>query len=471
MTGSFAAAAQDVDRPALSTDALTVPSVIREPFTSDLPQIRERGVLRALVSPNRTDFFLQGARPRGVLVELLEEYGKTLNKGLKHRDMQVAIKYVIVPFSELIPALLEGRGDIAAAHLTITPEREAKVAFVRGKESRVDELLVTHKDVKDITSLNDLSGRSVQVPASSSYAEHLRNLSARFVSEGKAPIKVKEVDRHYATEDLLELVNAGLIDVTVADDFRARLWAQVLPDIVVREDVKVNVGGTLGWAVRKENTQLLKSLEDAAPSLRAGSLIGNTLIKRYFGSTKWIKNPVSDAERKKLDRLIGLFQKYGDNYGFDWLALAAQGYQESTLDQTVKSHAGAIGIMQLLPSTASDPSVGIPDIGSEENNIHAGAKYLALLRDRYFNDPSLSDEDRVAFSWAAYNAGPGNVNRMRKKTKELGLDPNRWFGNVEHGALAVIGQETTQYVRNIYKYYLTYQSLRDQRDALNKARQ
>ena len=245
----------------------------------------------------------------------------------------------------------------------------------------------------------------------------------------------------------------------------------MLPDIVVREDVKVNVGGTLGWAVRKENVQLRKSLEAAAPSLRAGSAIGNTLIKRYFGSTKWIKNPVSDAERAKLDRLIALFQKYGEKYGFDWLALAAQGYQESTLDQTVKSHAGAVGIMQLLPSTASDPSVGIPDVSTEENNIHAGAKYLALLRDRYFNDPSLSEEDRVAFCWAAYNAGPGNVNRMRKKTKALGLDPNRWFGNVEHGALAVIGQETVQYVRNIYKYYLTYKLLREQRDAQKEARQ
>jgi membrane-bound lytic murein transglycosylase MltF len=471
LAGHVAATAQDSGGSAMSKDALTVPSVIREPFTGDLPQIRERGILRALVSPSRTDFFLQGARPHGVLVEVLEQYRAMLNKGSKRREMQVAIKYVVVPFSELIPALLEGRGDIAVAHLTITPEREAKVAFVRGKENRVDELLVTHKGVTDILSLDDLAGRAVEVLAGSSYAQHLRTLSERLVAEGKSPIDVKEANRHLATEDLLEMVNAGVIDLTVADDYRARLWAKVLPDIVVREDVKINVGGTVGWAVRKENTQLLKNLEVAAPSLRAGSAIGNTLVKRYFGNTKWIKNSVSDAERAKLERLVTLFRKYGEKYGFDWLALAAQGYQESALDQTVKSHAGALGIMQLLPSTASDPSVGIPDVSSEDSNIHAGAKYMALLRDRYFNDPALSKEDRVAFCWAAYNAGPGNVKRMRKKTKALGLDPNRWFGNVEHGALAVIGQETVQYVRNIYKYYLTYKSLIEHRDAQKKARQ
>jgi membrane-bound lytic murein transglycosylase MltF len=471
LAGGVAAAAQDSAGSAMSNSALTVPAVIREAFTGDLPQIRERGILRALVSPNRTDFFLQGAQPRGLLVEALEQYRVTLNKGRTRREMQIAIKYVIVPFDELIPALLEGRGDIAVAHLTITPEREAKVAFVRGKENRVNELLVTHKGVTDISSLDDLSGRNMEVVAGSSYAQHLRGLSKRLIAEGKAPIEVKEANRHLATEDLLEMVNAGVIELTVADDYRARLWAKVLPDIVVREDVKVNVGGTLGWAVRKENPELLNSLEAVAPSLRAGTMIGNTLIKRYYGNTRWIKNPVSDAERAKLDRLMVLFRKYGEKYGFDWLALAAQGYQESALDQAAKSRAGALGIMQLLPSTASDPSVGIPDVSSEENNIHAGAKYMALLRDRYYNDPLLSKEDRVAFCWAAYNAGPGNVRRMRRMTKELGLDPNRWFGNVEHAALAIIGQETVQYVRNIYKYYLTYQSLREQADAQKEARQ
>jgi len=448
---------------------LTVPAVIRAPFTGDLPQIRERGVLRALVSPSRTDFFLDGARPHGIAVELLEQYRKALNVGAGKRDLHVSIKYVVVQFNELIPALLDGRGDVAVANLTITPEREAQVAFVRGKENRVDELLVTHRDVTGIASLDDLSGRTVEVLAGSSYAEHLRRLNERLLRDGREPVDVREANAHLVTEDLLEMANAGVIPITVADDYRARLWAQVLPDIVVHDAIKVHAGGTLGWAVRKDNPELLASLNAAAPGMRAGTLIGNMLIKHYYQNTRYIKNPLSDSERAKLERLIALFKRYGEEYGFDWLALAAQAYQESRLDHSVKSPAGAVGVMQVLPSTASDPIVGIPDISKEEDNIHAGVKYLAFLRERYFDDPALAEEDKVAFAWAAYNAGPAKVARMREKTQAIGLDPNRWFGNVEHGALAVVGQETVRYVRNIYKYYITYKSLVDVRDARREA--
>jgi membrane-bound lytic murein transglycosylase MltF len=454
-------AAQALGQAVADDHPLILPEVIQARFTGDLAQIRERGILRALVSPSRTDFFLDGARPRGILVELLEQYLKRLNKGVRKGQLRVAVKYVIVPFNELIPALLEGRGDVAVANLTITPEREAKVAFVRGRENRVDELVVTREHVTGIGALDDLAGRTVTVLAGSSYAEHLRRLNRRLEAEGKPPVEVKEANRHLATEDLLEMVNGGVIDITVADDYRASLWAKVLPDIVVHEDIKVNEGGTLGWAVRKDNPVLLKSLNAAAPSLRGGSLIGNTLINRYYKDTKWITDPVSESEREKLQRLVELFRKYGERYGFDWLALAAQGYQESRLDHSKRGPAGAVGIMQMLPSTAKGPSVGIPDISSEENNIHAGAKYLAFLRERYFDDPELLEEDRLAFSWAAYNAGPAKVKRMRDKTRALGLDPNRWYGNVEHGALAVVGRETVRYVRNIYKYYITYKSLVD----------
>jgi membrane-bound lytic murein transglycosylase MltF len=458
-----AAQAQDIS--ASDSVTLLLPPMLRDPFTGDLSQIRKRGVLRALVTPSRTDFFLDGARPRGVFVEVLEPYRKSLNKGLKRRDLHLVIKYVIVPFNDLIPALLEGRGDIVVANLTVTPEREAQVAFASGKKGNVDELLVVHKDITGIDSLDDLAGRTVQVLAGSSYATHLRALSERLMANGAVPINVVEADPLLVTEDLLELVNAGVVAVTVADDYRARLWARVLPDIVVREDIKVNTGGTLGWAVRKENPQLLKSVQVVAAKLRAGSLIGNTLIKRYYGSTKWIKNPTSKKEQQKLNRLIALFKRYGEQYGFDWIALAAQGYQESSLDHRAKSPAGAVGVMQLLPSTAKDKNVGIADISSVENNIHAGVKYLAFVRERYFSGPALSEEDRLAFSWAAYNAGPRKVKRMRAKTEKLGLDPNRWFGNVEHGALAVVGQETVRYVRNIYKYYVTYKALLERREA------
>ena len=151
-----------------------------------------------------------------------------------------------------------------------------------------------------------------------------------------------------------------------------------------------------------------------------------------------------------------MFTRFGDEYEFDWLMLAALGYQESGLDQSVRSPAGAVGVMQILPTTAKDPNVGITDIDQIEHNIHAGTKYLRFLRDRYFNDPDIDDINQTLFSFASYNAGPARVAKLRKEAAERGLDPNVWFGNVELISAKRIGRETTQYVSGIFKYYIAY---------------
>ncbi|WP_456404092.1 transglycosylase SLT domain-containing protein [Thiolapillus sp.] len=257
------------------------------------------------------------------------------------------------------------------------------------------------------------------------------------------------------------MVNAGVVGLTVIDDYKAKLWAQVLPDIRVQENLAISQGNHLGWAVRNSNPELAADLGKFWKKVQKGSLMGNILIKRYYKNTRWIKNPGREQARKKFIHLLELFRKYGDEYGFDALALAAQGYQESELDQNRKSHRGAVGIMQLLPSTAKDKNVGIADISTEENNIHAGAKYMAFLRDRYFSDPAIRPDDRMAFSWAAYNAGPAKVRKMRAKAEAMGLDPNRWFGNVEIAAGKIVGRETVRYVANIFKYYAAYKLLAD----------
>lgn len=433
-----------------------VPAIISEPFFGDLPAIRERGILRALVSFSRTDFFLEGPRPRGVFVEMLDIYRAHLNEGRGSGQLPVAIKYVVVPFADLLPALLDGRGDIAVANLTLTPEREAIVDFAAGAHGSVDELLVTHRSVNDVRSLEDLAGRRIVVLAGSSYAEHLHALNRLFEAEGLATIEIREAASELATEDLLEMVNSGVIDMTVADDYRALLWQRVLADVVVREDVAINTGGTLGWAVRKGNPELLASLREIATELKRGTLIGNTLINRYYDNTRWITNPLADAKRRKYERLAGIFRKYGEQYDINWRALAAQAYQESGLDQGAEGPNGARGIMQLLPSTAADPNVGIANIDGIDDNIHAGARYMAFLRDHYFSDEGIEEWDQLAFAWAAYNAGPARVARMRERARSLGFDPNRWFGHVEHAAFAVAGLGPVRYVRNVYRYYLTY---------------
>lgn len=429
---------------------------INKPFRGDLAQMRERRSIRVLVSYSKTNFFFEGGTPRGFECELLHEYEKFLNMLQGNKYQQTKMVFLPIPFDQLLSALQDGYGDIAAAGLTITPEREKSVKFTNPYIPEVHEVVVINSAVKDIDTIGDLSGRMVYLRSGSSYITHVEAMSVRFVQNGMSPIRVVEADRCLATEDILELVNAGVVELTVADQHISEAWSQVLPDIVVRQDITVNSSGSNAWAVRKDNPELLASLNAFVRKSRKGSLLGNILFKRYYQSSKWIKNPTTEREREKLQSLVSLFKKYADIYGFDWLAIAAQAYQESSLDHNKRSRRGAIGIMQIIPSTASDKSVNIRDIHILENNIHAGVKYLHFLRDRYFSSSDIKPADRVNFTWAAYNAGPAKINRLRRIAKSRGFNPNMWFLNVEKIAAEIIGRETVEYVANINKYYIAY---------------
>lgn len=432
-----------------------------ELFTGDFDEMRERRLIRFLVPRSKTDYQIVVGVPQGLQADLIAEYEKQLEEKRDPGEPPIKIVKLPVRFDQLIPALINGVGDIAAASLTLTSEREELVDFVTPRGRPVDELVVTSSDYKTLASIEELAGQSVYVLAGSSYITHLKALNLRLSEAGLEEIDIIEADPNLASEDILELVNAGVVKATVVDDYRARLWAQVLPNIVVHEQIKVHEGGWIGWAIRKNSPELFQVLTEFGQKVKRGSLLGNILFKRHYENTKWISNPLDTANREKLEQLVTLFKKYGSQYGFDYLALAAQAYQESGLDHSAKSAAGAIGIMQLLPTTAKDPNVDIEDISSLENNIHAGAKYMAFLRDRYFSDRELSEEDRFAFTWAAYNAGPARVRQLREQANEEGLDPNQWFHNVEYIALEKVGIEPVRYVSNIYKYYIAYRLLTD----------
>ncbi len=435
--------------------------------TEDFDVLRKRGVIRVLVTYKKTEYFVVKGQQRGFEYELMEQYERAVNKGRKKGQPHIDIVYIPVPFERLIPSLIKGRGDVAAAGLTVTPARREKVAFTIPYVTDVNEVVVTHKSNTSIRSLNDLSGRIVYVLSGSSYVQHLARLSKRFKAEGKAPIYIVESDAYLATEDILELVNAGIVEVTVADNHIAELWANVLPDIVVHKDIAVNTSGQIAWAVRKNNPKLLKNLNSFLKNHRKGTTLGNVLFKRYYENTRWIANPLSDTAQEKLEKYNALFQRYAEEYDFDWLLIAALAFQESRLNPNKKSHRGAVGIMQVKPSTAKDKNIGIKNVTKLENNIHAGVKYLAFLRDRYFTTPEIKRAASIHFSLAAYNAGPARVREMRAKAKKMGLDPNVWFRNVERAAQQMVGSETTRYVANVYKYYLAYTLLQNLDD--NKA--
>ena len=191
------------------------------------------------------------------------------------------------------------------------------------------------------------------------------------------------------------------------------------------------------------------------------------LERRYLKDVKYAKNAAADTERLKLHAVVELFKKYGKQYNVDYLLMAAQGYQESTLDQNVKSPVGAIGVMQVMPPTGKELNVG--DISEVEANIHAGVKYMRFMVDRYYKDEPMDNLNKALMTFASYNAGPGRIRQLRREAATRGLNPNVWFGNVEQVASERIGRETVTYVSNIYKYYIAYRLLAKQQERRNAA--
>jgi membrane-bound lytic murein transglycosylase MltF len=188
-----------------------------------------------------------------------------------------------------------------------------------------------------------------------------------------------------------------------------------------------------------------------------GTNYGNQLKRHYFDQSGFAKNAIDTDGRARFGTLSSIFKKYGEQYEFDYLLLMAQGYQESGLNQNARSQVGAIGVMQVMPATGKELHVG--NIHQTDPNIHAGTKYIHMMRDKYFNSPEIDPVNQMYFSFAAYNAGPGNVIKMRKLAKKQGFDPDVWFDNVELMMLQHIGREPVQYVSNISKYYLAYKLL------------
>ena len=440
-------------------DFLALGTELREPFMGDFDDAVKRRVIRALVVPGRQNYFLDGARERGLISDKLQALESQINADLGPGHLKVHVVAVPTRRDRLLADLAAGRGDFVAANLTPTPTRVAQVDFSAPIYREVDEVLVTAADAAPVVSLQDLSGRQIYVRASSSYWENLQRLNREFRSAGLAPMELIAADELLETDDILEMANAGLVNYTFADDYIADFWSSVFTNIVVYPNLRLATGGQISWVMRKDSPGFRVVLDTFATKHRRGTLHGNVLLQRYFSKQAKLVDASASTEMARYQAAISLFEKYGEQYDFDKLILAAMGYQESRLDQSARSKAGAIGVMQMLKSTARDKNVGIPNIEKLEPNIHAGTRYLRFLIDRYFDDPGITRLNRYLFGFAGYNAGPSRVQRLRRMAADAGLDGNVWFQNVELMAAKEIGRETVQYVRNIYKYYVTYRLL------------
>jgi membrane-bound lytic murein transglycosylase MltF len=431
---------------------------LHEPWNGDFDEIASgtRRFLRALVPYSRTMYFLDQAQQRGAAYEALRELEKEL--GAKTPKGTVPPKIVIIPTSRdrLLPALAEGLGDIAVGGLTITEGRARTVAFSVPTADELSEVVVTGPGVPAVASPDDLAGREIHVRKSSSYYESLEALAARLKAAGREPPRIVLADEMLETEDLLQLVDAGVIPATVADLHLAKFWRGVYERLVINEGATLRTGAHTAWAVRPGAPRLLEVVNRFVAGHREGTLFGNVLLKRYFGGEP-LRNPTEKADAKRFRAIVDLLRRYADEYRFDWLLVAAQAYQESGLDNAKRSSAGAVGVMQIKPSTAKD--MGIGDVQPVDRNIEAGVKYMRFMADRYFADDPMDELNRELFAIASYNAGPAKVARLRSEAAERGLDPNVWFRTVEIVAARRIGRETVDYVSNIYKYYVAYKAL------------
>jgi membrane-bound lytic murein transglycosylase MltF len=359
-----------------------LPDVTAKKWTGDLDGMIQRRIIRLLVTYSKTNYFVDKGTQRGLTYDFGRIFEDDLNKKLKKSRIRVHLVFIPVSRGELIPALLQGRGDMAAANLTITPERLKQVDFTDPTIRNVSEIVVTGPGAEPVGSVDDLSGKEVYVQKSSSFYESLEKLNANFAKAGKKPVKVRIAPEELETEDILEMVNAGLVKITIADDHVAEFWSKIFKKIVLNRNAAVRTGGDIGVMVRPNSPQFKAELNSFLARYPEGSQVRNQLLQKYFKNIKYAKEATSKEEIAKFQATVDFFRKYGDKYDMDYLLVMAQGYQESRLDQNAKSPVGAIGVMQVMPATGKEMNVG--DITKMESNIHAGVKYIRFMMNQFY---------------------------------------------------------------------------------------
>jgi membrane-bound lytic murein transglycosylase MltF len=363
-----------------------------------------------------------------------------------------------------------GNGDVIAAAVYITEARKKVFDFVP-LASSVRDVVVAGPDSPPLGGLEDLSGKEVYLFKETLAWDKLAELNTKLSAEKKPNIRLTPGDGNLERDDLIEMTNAGLVQYTVVPSQIAGLWKNVFTGLKSYEDFPVTDKLESGWVVRKDSPKLRTMLEEFGSTHREGSAYFAQLANMYLKSGRFIKNNQNAESAKRFNEMKGLFQKYANHYQFPWMLIAAEAYQESALNQEAKSSVGAIGVMQVMPKTAANPPVNIPDVTKVDQNIQAGVKLLKYIRDDYFKNDQMDPLNKTLMTLAAYNAGPARIKQCRQLTRDMGLNPDVWFKNVEYAVAKKVGSETVNYVSNIYKYYLGWKLLAEREAARMQVKQ
>lgn len=433
--------------------------LVTDVWTGDFDGMVARRRIRILTPYSRTHYFVDRGVQRGMVYDLGMKIEDELNRQLRTRPAnRVHVVFVPTTQHDLYDALIGGRGDIIGSNLLVTPERAQTVDFTVPGQKDAKLILVTGPGMPGVTAGGELLARRLTLREGSIELSSTLTRIASLGASARAPM-IDLVDRALNEGDLLEMVDAGLIEATVVDEVVGRFWARVLPNIALHPDVVVRDHAELAWAVRKNSPRLLSLLNPLVERNRIGTLFGNVTLQKSLAHAGTLRR-IDPATRTRFADLTTIFQRYAERYELEYLLVMAQANQESGFDQGATSRTGAIGVMQVTPAAARQMAVG--DVRDLEANIHAGVKYIRWLMDRQLGSAPPDVLNRSLLAFAAYNCGPACLDRLRAEAHRRGLNRDVWFNNIELIAGERVGAETVRYVSNIYKYYVAYKLAADQ---------
>ena len=423
----------------------------------DLAQIRSSQVLRVLVNQSRNSSGQVQGESIGVEYHRLRAFERYLN-GHARDGQEITLKIIPKAKDQLLGALLRGEGDLMAPGELLDVKPTHAVTPSDPIIERVPLMLVGVKGERRYTRLEQLSGRTVALTTGSAAGEALNLINQKLALRKLPPVNIEWVDPTLAVEDVLEMVQAGIYHLTLVEQPIAERWAKLMPKLRFDRKVLVSEPGAMRWYVRRDASMLRASVDRFLTTYTVPA-DQNVAFERVYRRLYRVHYPLARADRQKLEKLRPVLQKHAQQQGMDWLNLAALAFKESTLNPNAKGTGGATGLLQIMPSAAQ--RVGVNNIQNVEGNVQAGAKYLAMIRRKFFASPQLNERERMAFVLAAYNMGPERVQAMRAEARRRGLNPNQWFFQVERIAMEQVGMGAVSYVNSVNKYYLAFDRERD----------
>lgn len=427
------------------------------PQVRDLAAIRSSKVLRVLVNQSRNSSGDVQGQEIGVEYHRLQAFEQYLNSHARD-GQRISFKIVPKAKNQLLGALERGEGDLVAPGELLDADPAQGVEASAPIISHVPLVLVGVKGQPAFKRVEQLSGRTLSLSTGSAADEAVHQLNQKLALRKLAPVKIEWVDPSLAVEDVLEMVQAGIYHLTVVEQPIVERWAKVMPRLRVDRALTLSTNSNMSWFVRRDATQLRNTIDTFLTTYRAPAN-QDVAFERVYKRLYQVHNPLARQDRERLEKIRPMLQRHADEQGMDWLNLAALAFKESALNPGARGSGGASGLLQITPSAAQ--RVGVSNIQSADDNVQAGARYLALIRRKFFSSPKVNERERMAFVLAAYNLGPERVQGMREEARKRGLNPNQWFFQTERIAMEQAGMGVVSYVNSVNKYYLAFDHERD----------